>query len=94
MHAGSSLKPKYPVITPNDLKEVDGLIIGAPTRYGRVPAQVSAFFDACGQLWAGGALNGKFVTMFTSTAGQHGGQEVSVLEAANGVGETNARPLT
>ena len=32
MHAGGSLKPKYPVITPNDLKEVDGLIIGAPTR--------------------------------------------------------------
>jgi len=32
MHAGGSLHPKYPVITPNDLKEVDGLIIGAPTR--------------------------------------------------------------
>jgi NAD(P)H dehydrogenase (quinone) len=32
MYAGGSLKPKYPVITPNDLKEVDGIIIGAGTR--------------------------------------------------------------
>lgn len=32
MYAGGSLHPKYPVITPNDLKEADGIIIGAPTR--------------------------------------------------------------
>ncbi|KAL7424174.1 hypothetical protein Q5752_001760 [Cryptotrichosporon argae] len=79
MHAGSSLKPKYPIITPNDLTTVDGIIIGAPTRYGRVPAQVSAFFDATGQLWATGALVGKFVSQFTSTASQHGGHESTYL---------------
>jgi NAD(P)H dehydrogenase (quinone) len=79
MHAGSSLKPKYPILTPDALKEVDGLVLGAPTRYGRVPAQVSAFFDRCGGLWATGALNGKFVTFFTSSAGQHGGQETTAL---------------
>ncbi|ODN83336.1 NAD(P)H:quinone oxidoreductase, type IV [Cryptococcus amylolentus CBS 6039] len=75
MHAGSSLKPKYPVITPNDLKELDGFLLGAPTRYGRLPAQVDAFFDQTGGLWATGALVGKFVGTFTSTAGQHSGQE-------------------
>lgn len=32
MHAGSSLKPKYPVITPDDLKELDGFVLGTPTR--------------------------------------------------------------
>lgn len=32
MHAGASLKPKYPILKPDDLKEVDGWIIGAPTR--------------------------------------------------------------
>jgi NAD(P)H dehydrogenase (quinone) len=31
-------------------------------RYGRVAAQLSAFFDRCGQLWATGALAGKFVS--------------------------------
>ncbi len=32
MYAGSSLKPKYPILTPDALREVDGLIIGTPTR--------------------------------------------------------------
>ncbi|KAK8845629.1 NAD(P)H:quinone oxidoreductase, type IV [Kwoniella newhampshirensis] len=79
MHAGSSLAPKYPLITPDDLKEADGIIFGAPTRYGRLPAQVSAFFDKTGGLWATGALTGKFVTMFTSAAGQHSGHESTML---------------
>lgn len=79
MHAGSSLKPKYPIITPDDLKELDGFILGCPTRYGGVPAQVATFFDQTGQLWATGALVGKFVSMFTSTAGQHSGQEATTL---------------
>ncbi|WVO14035.1 NAD(P)H:quinone oxidoreductase, type IV [Cryptococcus depauperatus] len=79
MHAGSSLKPKYPLITPADLKEADGIIFGAPTRYGRLPAQVSAFFDKTGGLWATGALTGKFVSLFTSVAGQHSGHESTAL---------------
>ncbi|KAI5449089.1 hypothetical protein NCC49_005316 [Naganishia albida] len=79
MYAGSSLKPKYPIVKPNDLKELDGFIFGFPTRYGRAPAQVSAFFDATGGLWAAGALVGKFGGVFTSTAGQHGGQETTAL---------------
>ncbi|KAK4684878.1 NAD(P)H dehydrogenase (quinone), partial [Tremellales sp. Uapishka_1] len=33
MYAGGSLKPKYPTITPDDLKEADGIIFGAPTRH-------------------------------------------------------------
>ncbi|WVQ98937.1 NAD(P)H:quinone oxidoreductase, type IV [Kwoniella sp. CBS 9459] len=79
MYAGSSLNPKYPLATPEALKEADGIIIGAPTRYGRVPAQVSAFFDKTGGLWASGALVGKFVTMFTSVAGQHSGHESTAI---------------
>lgn len=64
MHAGGSLKPKYPIITPDDLKTLDGFILGFPTRYGRTPAQVSAFFDQTGGLWASGALVGKFAGIF------------------------------
>ena len=45
-----------PVITPEDLKHADGILFGIPTRFGMVPAQVKAFFDACGQLWMTGAL--------------------------------------
>ncbi|WVQ71808.1 NAD(P)H:quinone oxidoreductase, type IV [Cryptococcus sp. DSM 104548] len=79
MYAGGSLKPKYPIIKPEDLVEADGIIFGAPTRYGRVPAQVSAFFDATGALWAKGALVGKFVSLFTSAAGQHSGHESTAI---------------
>ncbi|KIR59860.1 NAD(P)H:quinone oxidoreductase, type IV [Cryptococcus bacillisporus CA1873] len=81
MYAGSSLKPKYPIITPNDLVEADGIIFGAPTRYGRLPAQVSAFFDQTGGLWAKGALVGKFVSLFTSAAGQHSGHESTAISS-------------
>lgn len=62
MYAGGSLKPKYPIIKPSDLTQYDGILFGFPTRYGRTPAQVSAFFDATGGLWASGALVGKFVS--------------------------------
>lgn len=79
MKGGGSLKPKYPVVTPNDLKDLDGFLLGAPTRYGRLPAQVSAFFDQTGGLWATGALHGKFGATFTSSASSHGGQETTHL---------------
>jgi NAD(P)H dehydrogenase (quinone) len=37
-------------------------------------SQMKSFFDATGSLWQAGALHGKPATMFTSTAGQGGGQ--------------------
>jgi len=33
MHASGTYKSKYPNITPDDFKAVDGVIIGTPTRY-------------------------------------------------------------
>ena len=41
-----------PIATPDDLVSADGIMFGIPTRFGRAPAQVSAFFDATGGLWA------------------------------------------
>ncbi|WRT67346.1 NAD(P)H:quinone oxidoreductase, type IV [Kwoniella shivajii] len=79
MYANTSLQSKYPTIAPEDLKEADGIIFGAPTRYGRLPSQVDAFFDATGGLWAAGSLTGKFTTLFTSAAGQHSGLESTIL---------------
>lgn len=79
MHANKEPIAKLPVITPEALKEYDGFIFGFPTRYGRAPAQVSAFFDRTGGLWASGALIGKFAATFTSTASQHGGNETTHL---------------
>jgi NAD(P)H dehydrogenase (quinone) len=64
---------------PDVLAGYDAIILGAPTRYGRLPSQMSAFLDTTGGLWARGALNGKVGAVFTSTASQHGGQETTLM---------------
>jgi len=71
--------PEHPEIGAHQLTEYDGFIFGFPTRYGRAPAQVSAFFDSTGKEWATGALVGKLATMYTSAASQHGGLESTYL---------------
>lgn len=68
-----------PVATIADLEHYDAIVIGAPTRFGRMPSQMAAFLDQAGGLWARGALNGKVGGAFTSTATQHGGQEVTLF---------------
>ena len=68
-----------PVAAVADLEHYDAIIVGAPTRFGRMPSQLAAFFDQAGGLWARGALNGKVGGAFTSTATQHGGQEVTLF---------------
>jgi NAD(P)H dehydrogenase (quinone) len=68
-----------PVATVDELADYDAIIVGAPTRFGRMPSQMAAFLDQAGGLWARGALNGKVGAAFTSTATQHGGQEVTLF---------------
>lgn len=68
-----------PVATVDELPDYDAIIIGAPTRYGRVPSQLATFLDQTGGLWAKGALHGKVGGAFTSTATQHGGQEMTLF---------------
>ncbi|CAO3685277.1 unnamed protein product [Umbelopsis ramanniana] len=74
-------KPNIPIIKIEQLTEADGIIFGLPTRFGIFPAQMKAFLDASGKLWATGALSGKFVGTIFSTASQHGGQETTALNA-------------
>ena len=70
----------HPVIEgPDALTAYDAIIVGAPTRSGRMPAQMAAFWDAAGRLWASGALVDKVGGAFTSTASQHGGQETTLF---------------
>lgn len=63
----------------SDLEHHDAIIIGAGTRYGRLPSQMAAFLDQTGPLWLRGALNGKVGAAFVSTATQHGGQETTLI---------------
>jgi len=68
-----------PVAAVADLEQYDAIIVGAPTRFGRVCSQMASFLDQAGGLWARGALNGKVGGAFTSTATQHGGQEQTLF---------------
>jgi len=67
-----------PIATVDELAEYDAIVIGTPTRYGNMAAQMKQFIDQTGGLWAKGALTGKVGAAFTSTASQHGGQETTL----------------
>ena len=67
-----------PEATVEELEGYDAVVIGCGTRYGRMSSQMAAFWDRTGPLWAKGAFNGKVGAAFTSTAGQHGGQETTL----------------
>ncbi len=68
-----------PVATVDELPDYDAIILGIPTRYGRMSSQMASFLDQTGGLWARGALNGKVGSVMSSTATQHGGQEMTLF---------------
>lgn len=76
---GFRLAQPAPVASVAELPEYDAIIIGVPTRFGNMPAQMKNFLDQTGGLWAQGLLIGKVGSVFTSTATQHGGQESTIL---------------
>ncbi len=70
----------HPVIEgPQALAQYDAIIVGTPTRFGRMSSQMAAFWDTAGGVWMSGALHGKVGGAFTSTATQHGGQETTLF---------------
>lgn len=78
-NAHFKLDQAAPVATVDELPNYDAIVIGCPTRYGRMAGQMASFLDQTGGLWARGALHGKVGGAFTSTATQHGGQETTLF---------------
>jgi NAD(P)H dehydrogenase (quinone) len=64
------MREDHPVISPRDLADADGLLLGFPTRFGMMAAQMKAFLDATGGLWQSQALAGKPAGVFLSTGTQ------------------------
>ncbi|MBN3846820.1 MULTISPECIES: NAD(P)H:quinone oxidoreductase [Burkholderiaceae] len=77
--AGAKLEQAAPVARPEELVDYDAIIIGSPTRFGRVSSQLANFLDQTGGLWAQGKLIGKVGGAFVSTASQHGGAETTLF---------------
>ncbi len=68
-----------PEVSLDDLEWADAIIFSAPTRYGDLPSQLSAFIDTTGGLWFTGKLANKVVSGMTSAQNIHGGQETTLL---------------
>jgi NAD(P)H dehydrogenase (quinone) len=77
--SGAKTDQAAPLASPQELDGYDAIIVGCPTRYGRMAAQMAQFWDQTGGLWARNALVGKVGSAFTSTASQHGGQETTLM---------------
>ena len=77
--SGLKLDQKAPIAKVDELTQYDGIIIGVPTRFGRMASQMSNFWDQAGALWASDALVGKVGSVISSTATQHGGQEMTLF---------------
>ncbi|MGE3774614.1 MAG: NAD(P)H:quinone oxidoreductase [Gammaproteobacteria bacterium] len=70
---------KAPIAKVEELVNYDAIVVGVGTRFGRMASQMANFLDQAGGLWARGALHGKVGAAFTSTATQHGGQEMTLF---------------
>jgi len=73
------LNQAAPIAIPAELANYDAIVVGAPTRFGRMPSAMASFWEQAGGLWAAGALNGKVGGAFTSSATQHGGNETTLF---------------
>ena len=68
-----------PIATPAELANYDAVVVGAPTRFGRMPSAMGSFWEQAGALWASGAMVGKVGGAFTSSGTQHGGNETTLF---------------
>lgn len=75
--AGGKIDQSVLVASPAELAEYDGIIVGSPTRFGNMAAQMCSFFEQTNDLWAENALVGKVASVFTST-GTGGGEEMTI----------------
>jgi NAD(P)H dehydrogenase (quinone) len=66
-----------PIASPQELPDYDAVILGIPTRYGRMVAPMAYFWDQTVELWSSGRMVGKVGAVMSSSATQHGGQETT-----------------
>lgn len=77
-HICADLIPVESVLDVNQLSSYDGMIFGAPTYMGSVPAQYKAFMDKTSSLWVTQAWADKLAAGFTNSGGLSG-DKFSVL---------------
>ncbi len=68
---------KAPEVTSADLKAADGIIIGSPTYYGQMAAEIKQIFDRSTDVR--GQLENKVGAAFTSSGSCDGGNQTTLL---------------
>lgn len=76
--SGYKLNQQAKIAKISELVDYDAIVIGTPTRFGSMSAQMKNFLDQTGGLWLEDRLVGKAGSVFTSTGSQHGGQETTI----------------
>lgn len=71
--------PADALVSLDDLRACDALILGSPTRFGNMSAPMKAFWDSTSGEWMRGSLVDKPAAVFTSSSSMHGGQESTLL---------------
>ncbi len=65
-----------PVVDPKVLESADLILLGSPTYFGNVTAEMKAFMDSTGGLWFHGKLIGKKCAAFASAGNTEGGGDL------------------
>lgn len=68
-------------VTPADLKAFDAIVVGSPTYYGSMAADIKKMFDE--SIRFHGKLDGKIGAAFASSANIGGGNETTILDILN-----------
>ena len=74
-----AMQKDVPLAKLEELENIDGIILGSPTRFGNMCAQLRNFLDQTGSLWAKGVLIDKPAGVFCATGSLHGGQETTLI---------------
>ncbi|MFH8570534.1 flavodoxin family protein [Streptomyces sp. NPDC017993] len=73
--ANAAATADVPVASVEDIVWADAVLMGSPTRFGNISAQLKQFIDTLGGAWRKGELADKVYSGFTSTGSLHGGNE-------------------
>ncbi|NUQ22012.1 MAG: NAD(P)H:quinone oxidoreductase [Gemmatimonadaceae bacterium] len=77
--ARAALAKKYRTLESVDsLADYDALIVGSPTRFGGMSAEVKSVLDRAEALWTRGALVDKVGSAFSTVGTPHGGHETTI----------------
>jgi NAD(P)H dehydrogenase (quinone) len=77
--SASRMNALYGPPSEEDADWADAIVFGTPTRFGAVSAELKAYVDSLGGLWAQGKLAGKVGSVFSATSSLHGGNETTIM---------------